>query len=114
MKKYIILLVLLMVSTSSYARYTANFRGVITDVLTYPGSTLVLIKVTNMPKSHPKCTLLDFMAIDPAISSESRQLVMSRILTAYSTKETVNIGYDKESHSDSCTGGDRMRVHRVG
>lgn len=114
MKKYIILFVLLMVSASSYARYTANFRGVITDVLTYPGSTLILIKVTNMPKSHPKCTMLDYMAIDPAISSESRQLVMSRILTAYTTKETVTIGFDKESHSDSCTGGSRMHVHRVG
>ena len=58
--------------------------------------------------------MLYLMAIDPAIASEARKRVMARILTAYSTKETVNIGYDKESHSDSCTGGDRMRVHRVG
>ncbi|CCN48810.1 conserved hypothetical protein [Vibrio nigripulchritudo MADA3029] len=114
MKKILALLMLIMASTSAHAKYTANFTGVITNVLTYPGSTLILIQVTNMPKSHPKCTLFDYMAIDPAISSESRQLVMSRILTAYTTKETVNIGYDRESHSDSCTGGDRLRVHRVG
>jgi hypothetical protein len=114
MKQYLLVVLIALFAPASYAKYTANFQGVITHVLTYPGSTLILIRVSNMPTSHPKCTNLDYMAIDPAISSESRQLVMSRILTAYSTKETVNIGYDKDSNSDSCVSGDRLRIHRVG
>jgi hypothetical protein len=114
MKQYLFIVLIVFLSPLSHARYTANFQGVISQVLTYPGSTLILIRVSNMPTSHPKCTRFDYMAIDPAISSESRQLVMSRILTAYSTKETVNIGYDKDSNSDSCVSGERLRVHRVG
>ena len=112
MKK--ILLLLLLFPFTVNAKYTANFRGEVKAVLTYPGSTAILIRVEGMPTSHPKCTNTDYMAIDPAISSESRQLIMSRLLLAYSTKEKINIGYDKDSNTDSCTHGNRMKVHRVG
>ncbi|EGR2759434.1 hypothetical protein J8B39_05305 [Vibrio parahaemolyticus] len=108
-----ILLLLLLFPLAANARYTANFSGEVKAVLTYPGNTIILIRVEGMPDSHPKCTLTDYMAIDPAISPESRQIIMSRLVLAYSTKEKVNIGYDKESHTDSCV-GNRMRVHRVG
>ena len=111
--KRILLICICLLPAIVHARYTANFQGKVTSVLTYPGSTLILIRVEGMPTSHPKCTNFDLMAIDPAISSESRQLVMSRLLTAYSMKEVVNIGYDKDSNSDSCV-GERLRVHRVG
>ncbi|AUI85898.1 hypothetical protein BS333_05620 [Vibrio azureus] len=108
--KYKLLLLLLALPFFASAGYDKNFQGKVTAVLTYPGSTSILIKVEGMPNSHPKCTMFDYIAIDPAISSESRQLVMSRLLLAYSTKETVNIGYDS---STSCVGS-RIKVHRVG
>ncbi|EGQ9394783.1 hypothetical protein ACPF4W_001165 [Vibrio cholerae] len=113
MKKILTMVFLCIVTFTSEARYTANFSGLITGVLIYPGSTLILISIEGMPKNHPKCKTLDYMAVDPDISSESRELVISRLLTAYATKERVNIGYDKESNSDSCV-GERLRVHRVG
>ena len=110
MKKLLLLLIFPCIAN---AKYTANFSGEIKAVLTYPGSSEILIRVEGMPNSHPTCSLNDYMAIDPAISSESRQLVMSRLLLAYSTKEKVNIGYDKEDNSDSCV-GNRMKIYRVG
>jgi hypothetical protein len=110
MKKTILLGIVLTFSNLSFAGYDANFSGKITNVLTYTGSTQVLIRVEGQPTSHPTCTRLDYLAIAPDISAESRNLVMSRILSAYVTGEKVNIGYDK-------TGGcvsSRIRVHRVG
>lgn len=111
--KYKLLLLLLALPFFASAHYTANFSGQVTGVLTYPGSTLILVSIKGMPTSHPKCTKMGLMAIDPSISSESRQLVMSRLLLAYSTKEPVNIGYDKDSNSDSCV-SEYMKIHRVG
>ncbi|CAH7080014.1 conserved hypothetical protein [Vibrio chagasii] len=113
-RQYFLLLTLLIFLVGvAEAKYTANFSGEIKAVLIYPGSTEILIHVEGMPSSHPTCSLNDYMSIDPTISSESRQLVMSRLLLAYSTKEKVNIGYDKEGNSDSCV-GNRMKVYRVG
>ena len=97
-------------SELSFAGYDANFSGKITHVLTYPGSTQILIKVKGQPTSHPTCTTLDYLSIAPDISNESRSLVMSRILSAYAIGESVNIGYDKTA---GCVSG-RIRVHRVG
>ena len=109
MKKGLVVLMAFLATCVS-AGYDANFTGRVTHVLTYPGSTLILIKVSGQPTSHPTCTSLDFLAIDPGISNESRQLVMSRLLMAYASGETVNIGYDKTA---DCVGS-RIRVHRVG
>ena len=108
MKKLILLV--LFAWSNAYAGYNANFSGKITAVLTYPGSTQVLIRVEGQPTSHPQCTSLDFLAIPSDISNESRQLVMSRLLLAFASGQAVNIGYDKEG---GCVSG-RIRVHRVG
>jgi len=110
MKKIILLGVALTFSNLTFADYDANFSGKITNVLTYTGSTQILIRVEGQPTSHPTCSILDYLSIAPDISAESRSLVMSRILTAYATGEKVNIGYDKTS---GCVGS-RIRVHRVG
>jgi len=108
--KIVLAILLTTLTLPAFAGYNANFRGTISAVLTYPGSTLILIRVSNQPTSHPECTSFDYLAIDPAISNESRQLVMSRLLLAFTTGENINIGYDK---SGDCIGG-RIRVHRVG
>jgi hypothetical protein len=110
MNKILLLGIALTFSKLSFAGYDANFSGKITNVLTYTGSTQILIRVEGQPTSHPTCTTLDFLSIAPDISTESRNLVMSRILSAYATGEKVNIGYDKTA---GCVGS-RIRVHRVG
>jgi len=110
MKKIILLGVALTFSNLTFAGYDANFSGNITSVLTYTGSTQILIRVEGQPTSHPTCSRLDYLSIARDISAESRSLVMSRILSAYATGEKVNIGYDKTS---DCVDS-RIRVHRVG
>ncbi|WP_054114310.1 hypothetical protein [Marinagarivorans algicola] len=107
----ILLLSLLMcIFTSAHAGYSANFEGKVTDVLTYPYGTLILIRVEGQPKTHTSCTKFDYPAIATDVSPESRQLVMPRLLLAYASGEKVNIGYDKNG---GCVDG-RIRIHRVG
>lgn len=94
----------------THAGYNANFSGKITQVLTYTASAQILIRVEGQPSTHPQCTQLDFLAIDAATPDNVRQIVLSRIMMAYASGETVNIGYDKEG---GCVGG-RIKVYRVG
>lgn len=110
MKKALLVGMVLTFSKLSFAGYDANFSGKITHVLTYPGSTQILIRVEGQPTTHPTCTSLDHLSIASDISAESRSLVMSRILVAYTTGKAVNIGYDKTA---GCV-GNRIRVHRIG
>ncbi len=110
MKKALLLVVVLTFSDLSFAGYDANFSGKITHVLTYPGTTKIYIRVEGQPTSHPVCTSLDYLSIPSDISAESRNLVMSRILSAYATGEKINIGYDKTA---GCS-DNRIRVYRVG
>lgn len=96
--------------TFTFANYDANFSGKITHVLTYTHSDELLIRVEGQPTSHPICKSFDFMAIDISIPAERRQVVLSRIMLAYSLGEKVNIGYDSK---DECIGS-RIKVYRVG
>lgn len=109
MKKTLITL-LIVFPLFANAGYNANFSGKVTAVLTYTYSTQILIRVEGQPTTHPECTALDYLVIDPNTPDNIRQLVLSRLLTAYTTGEVVNIGYDKDS---SCVNG-RIKVFRVG
>ncbi|TVZ37142.1 hypothetical protein P886_1483 [Alteromonadaceae bacterium 2753L.S.0a.02] len=97
-------------SAQASADYDNNFRGKVLDVLTYPYSKNILIRVEGQPNSHPLCTRFDYMVIDGAIDSEARQLVYTRLLLAFARGENVNIGYDSK---DECVGS-RVKVYRVG
>ena len=110
MKRLIISLALLVLPMSSFANYDANFVGKITHVLTYTHSDELLIRVEGQPTSHPKCTYLDYLAVDTSIPAERRQVVLSRILLAYASGTPVNIGYDSK---DECAGS-RIKIYRVG
>ena len=108
--KRILLLILGFLPLAASAGYNANFVGKVTHVLTYTYSTQILIKVEGMPETHPECTKLGYMVIADDTPDNIRQSVLARLLTAYTTGEEVNIGYDKDS---SCVSG-RMKVFRVG
>lgn len=108
MKK--LLLILVIFSSSVYPNYDANFTGKVTHVLTYPYSKLILLKVEGQPTSHPICSSFDYLAIDTDVEPESRQMVLSRLLVAYTSGETINIGYDSK---DECA-GNRIKIYRVG
>lgn len=107
--KYLILFFCLF-SSEAFANYNANFSGKVTNILTYTSTSQILVKVSGQPTSHPQCTNLDFLVIDSNTPDNIRQIVLSRLLLAYSTGEVVNIGYDKDG---SCIGG-RIKIYRVG
>jgi hypothetical protein len=108
--KRILILMIALFPMSAFAGYNANFRGKLTQVLTYTYTTQILIQVEGQPTTHPECTSLDYLVLPASMPDNVRQLVMSRLMTAYATGEQVNIGYDKDS---SCVNG-RIQVFRVG
>lgn len=110
MKNILLIIALIAFSSSATAGYNANFKGKVTHVLTYTYSTQILVKVEGQPTTHPECSNLDYLIIDPATSDQIREIVLSRLLVAYTTGEEVNIGYDKDS---SCVNG-RIKIFRVG
>ena len=109
--KYILSIIASLVFASNlYADYDDNFTGKVINVLTYPYSKQILIRVEGQPTTHPICTNFDCMVIEANIDNEARQLVFSRLLMAYASGERVNIGYDSK---DECSGA-RIKVYRVG
>lgn len=71
-------------------------------------NTTILFKVDNMP-AIPGCRG-DLLIIPGDASMDMRHQILSRLLLAYSTKETVNIGYD----GITCGPGGYILVYRVG
>ncbi len=109
MKYFAILSIAIFASVNPlYANYNANISGVVTNVLTYD-SGLILFRLDNQPSSHPTCKATYFaIALDVKDVAVSRML--SRLLTAHTTKTSVNIGFDNTA---DCGNG-YIRVHRVG
>ena len=91
------------------AGYNANMQGVVTTVVTYAGGDYIYFKLHNQPTSHPLCKT-DFFVIHASTPPDRLDRMLSRLLTAYTTGETVNIGYDD---AGDCAHG-RIRVHRIG
>lgn len=108
--KYLIMFLCFNFTPFAWGNYDKNFTGKITHVLTYTHSDELLIKVEGQPSSHPICNQFDYMAIDTSIPNARRQIILSRILLAYTTGKPVNIGYDSK---DECVGS-RLKIYRVG
>ncbi|MBW6527308.1 hypothetical protein KZ813_10695 [Sphingomonas sp. RHCKR7] len=87
--------------------YNMNSGGQLSEVLTYTGDTTILFAFAHMPKV-PNCTGRYFVI--PGDQGLARQQELSRLLTAYATHESINIGYDGQT----CGPGGYIMVHRVG
>ena len=96
-------------SLASNAAYNSNVRGVLKSVGVYTDGDYIYIRLENQPTSHPVCQSTYFV-ISEEISTERRQMLLSRLLMAYATKENVNIGYDSQGN---CAHG-YIRLHEVG
>jgi hypothetical protein len=92
----------------SYAGYDANLNGEVSHVMTY-SSGLILFRLKNQPSAHPQCNKAYF-AIATDVSEAAASRLYARLLTAHTTKTSVNIGYDSLG---SCANG-YIRVHRIG
>ena len=105
----LLIMVSLLLSFTSQAAYNANMRGEIQSVYVYTDADHIYILLKNQPTSHPACNP-NYFVIPATVPHERRQMLLSRLLTAFATKEAVNIGYD-------ATGGcanSYIQVHRVG
>lgn len=108
--KKIFLIAALFLSSQSIAGYNDNFNGKVTEILTYTYSSQILVRFDKQPSSHPSCTKLDYLIIPPETPDNIKQLIMSRLLTAYALGEEITVGIDKEG---SCYNG-RIQIYRIG
>lgn len=109
MIKSILLILIFLFSTSVFAQYNANMRGEVEGVYIYTDADYIFFRLKNQPVSHPSCDAT-FFVISEALPYERRQMLLSRLLTAFASGEALNIGYDSQSE---CANG-YIRVHRVG
>lgn len=84
-------------------------QGTLTGVYVYTDGDYIYFRLNNQPTSHPKCKS-NYFVIPSTVPQNRREMLLSRLLTAYSMKEKVNIGYD---NSVECANG-YIKVHRVG
>ena len=84
-------------------------RGLLTGVFVYTDGDYIYFTLSNQPKNHPKCKS-NYFVIPSSVPQNRREMLLSRLLTAYAMKENVNIGYD---NSVECADG-YIKVHRVG
>ena len=94
---------------ASLADYNANITSKVTLVAVYADIDDIYVRIENQPTSHPGCNP-SYFVIDGAIPLQRRQMLLSRLMAAKATQESVNIGYDG---TGDCASG-YIRVHRVG
>lgn len=94
-------------SASAQNNYNANISVRITSVIIYTNDTDILFTATPMP-SPLNCNP-SYFVVPNTISAENRQMILSRLLVSYSSKEQVNIGFDDLTCPDG-----HVRVYRVG
>jgi hypothetical protein len=78
-------------------------------VFVYSDTDELYFQLSNQPPSHPACNPVLF-SIDPSTPAERRKLLLSRLLLAKASQETITIGFDDQGN---CSNG-YIRVHRVG
>ena len=98
----------LLFSTAASAGYDANVSGKVTSLLTYP-SGKVLFSLDTQPTEHNSCNR-QYFALAANLPEQAMSRMYARLLTAYSTEEKINIGYDAVGDCAS----NYIRTHRVG
>src|SRR5690349_7757729 len=96
-------------SVPAAAVYTANMIGVVTDVLTYTESDIVLFRLSNQPTTHPACNP-QYFSFDQTLPESRRKQLFARLLAAKESGNALNVGYD---NSGDCS-NTYIRVHRIG
>lgn len=89
-------------------QYNSNTTHVVSEVLNYYADRTILFRSQNMP-NIPNCSGQYFVI--PAEGDDvARAQLYSRLLTAYASKESVNIGYD----GVNCGPSGYIMVYRIG
>jgi hypothetical protein len=87
--------------------YNANTSATITAINTYAGINQILFAISSLPNNPCSSPYLELSA---SLTDTNRQILLSRLLTAYTTKEIINIGYD----SVTCGPNGYVWVARIG
>jgi hypothetical protein len=82
----------------------------LSGVYVYTDGDYIYLRLKNPPAQELGCKA-NYFVIAEDVPYERRQMLLSRALMAYASKETVNIGFDNTG--DNCVHG-YVRVHRVG
>jgi len=98
----------LQLSAAAQNTYSANIPTKISSVVTYTDELTVLFTVPNQP-AVPNCNGSYFI-VPASVPAENRQMILSRLLAAHATGETIYIGYDGQV----CGPMGFIRVFRVG
>lgn len=106
--RFLVIVGTLFFTTFTQAGYDANMSGKVVSVMTY-SSGAVLFRLDNQPQSHPQCKSTYF-AIPSSTKDSITNRFLSRLLAAYSTKETINIGFDSKGDCAESW----ISVHRIG
>lgn len=93
MKKYLIGFAIFLLSNAAMATYNANIVGQLTGVYVYADDDYIYLRLNNQPASHPTCNP-SYFVISGDVELARRQMLLSRALAAYLSKENLNIGYD--------------------
>lgn len=88
--------------------YNNNQKYKIIEVITYTGDSTILFRPQTMP-IIPGC-VANYFIIPPNFPLESRQQALSRLLTAYTTNELINIGFDGQV----CGPNGHVLAYRIG
>jgi len=105
----IILTCVLFISPLVNSQYNANIKGVIDDDYVYTDGNHIYFRFVNQPTEHSVCKP-NYFVLGADIPSDRLDRLLTRLLTAHTTKEEINIGYD---NSVECARG-YIKVHRVG
>jgi len=95
--------------SSALAGYDANITGVVTEVLVYSDSNIVLFRLNNQPSSHPGCSSAQYFELFNVPEPMFGRLY-ARLLAAKVSGEAINIGYD--SVGSNCR--HYIPAHRIG
>ena len=109
MKEILLAALLALLSGTSFAAYNSNIRGELDGVYVYTNSDAIYLHFKDQPTSHPACKP-NYFVIPGDIPLERRQMLLSRLMMAFASKEWINIGYD---NAGTCADG-HIRVYRAG
>ncbi len=104
-----VLIALSAISIQANSAYNGEHESKIKNVELSVDSDSIFVHLETAA-SPAVCSNNSVMVIDGSYSIERRQMLLSRLLMAYATSETLKFGYDKNG---SCIGS-YVRLHKVG
>ncbi len=102
-------LTVLLVFKPAMAAYDANMTGKIATLAVYTEGDYIYVRLENQPTTHNGCNP-SYFVIPNTIPVARQKVLLARLTLAYSTQETINIGY---AANGDCAHG-YIQLYRAG